>query len=174
MSEAEAEYKAALRLSPHFAPAAINLADLYRRLERDGDGEAVLRAALVTSPRDGGLHHALGLTLTRLKRTDDALPELARAAELEPGRARYAYVYAVALHSAGRGAQAIAVLKEALARHPADRDTLLALVSFNRDAGDFDAALAYAERLARLLPNDPAVAAMIQQLRDRAAPTKRN
>jgi hypothetical protein len=28
----------------------------------------VLRAALVASPQDAGLHYALGLTLTRLKR----------------------------------------------------------------------------------------------------------
>ena len=68
VSDAEAEYKAALRLSAQFAPAAINLADLYRGLKRDQDGENVLREALAASPRDAGLHHALGLTLTRLKR----------------------------------------------------------------------------------------------------------
>ena len=101
-AEAEAEYKAALRLSPQYAPAAINLADLYRQLGRDGEGESVLRTAIAASPRDAGLHHALGLTLVRLKRPDEALAELRRAAELEPDRARYAYVYAVALHSAGR------------------------------------------------------------------------
>ena len=101
-AEAEAEYKAALRLSPPYAPAAINLADLYRQMGRDADGENVLRAAIAASPRDGGLHHSLGLTLTRLKRSDEALAEFRRASELEPDRARYAYVYAVGLHSAGR------------------------------------------------------------------------
>src|SRR5207344_3389918 len=100
-AEAETEYKAALRLSPPYAPAAINLADLYRQMGRDGDGENVLRAAIAASPRDGGLHHALGLTLTRLKRPDEALAEYRRASELEPDRARYTYVYAVGLHSAG-------------------------------------------------------------------------
>jgi Flp pilus assembly protein TadD len=35
---AEAEYEAALRLAPQFAPAAVNLADLFRQLGRDGDG----------------------------------------------------------------------------------------------------------------------------------------
>jgi len=48
-----------LRLSPQYAIAAINLADLYRRLGRDGDGETVLRAALVTSSHDAGVRHAL-------------------------------------------------------------------------------------------------------------------
>ena len=86
-------------MSPPYAPAAINLADLYRSLGRDAEGEGVLRAALAASPRDAGLHHALGLTLTRLKRRDEALAALRRAAELAPEQPRYAYVYAVALHS---------------------------------------------------------------------------
>src|SRR5215831_4563750 len=163
--DAEAEYKAALRLSPHYTLAAINLADLYRQLGRDGEGETVLRAAIGTSPRDAGLHHALGLTLTRLKRRDEALSELHRASDLEPERARYAYVYAVALHSAGRGGEALTVLKESLARHQGDRHTLLALISFNRDGGDFAAAFEYAEQLARSAPADPNLASLIESLR---------
>jgi hypothetical protein len=46
----------------------------------------------------------LGLALTRLKWPHEAIGELRRAAELEPDRARYLYVYAVALNSSGRGA----------------------------------------------------------------------
>src|SRR5262249_31533861 len=41
-ADAESEYKSALRLSPQYTPAAINLADLYRQLGRDGDGASVL------------------------------------------------------------------------------------------------------------------------------------
>jgi tetratricopeptide (TPR) repeat protein len=165
--EAEVEYRAALRLSPQYAPAAINLADLYRSLARDAEGESVLRAAIAASPRDAGLHHALGLALTRLKRPDDALAELRQAAELDPERTRYAYVYGVALHSAGRAGEAMAVLRENLARHPADRDTLLALVSFHRDAGELAAALEYAQRLARIAPDDRDVAGLVQTLQGR-------
>jgi predicted CXXCH cytochrome family protein len=164
-AEAESEYKAAQQLSPQFTPAAVNLADLYRQLGRDGDGAVVLRAAIEVSPRDAGLHHALGLVLTRLKRSDEALAALRRAAELEPDRVRYAYVYAVALNSAGRGEEARSVLKQAVAKHPGDRDVLLALVAFSRDSGDFVAALGYAEQLARVAPEDRGVTNLIEELR---------
>ena len=164
-ADAEAEFKAALRLSPQFTPAAINLADLYRQLGRDGEGENVLRAAIVASPRDAGLHHALGLVLTRLKRADEAVDELRLAAEIEPERTRYAYVYAVALNSAGRRDEAMKVLKENLVRHPNDRDTLQALISFSRDMGNFAVALEYAEQLARIAPGDSSLATLIEDLR---------
>jgi predicted CXXCH cytochrome family protein len=163
--DAENEYKAALRLSPQYAPAAINLADLYRQLGRDGEGENVLSAAIGSSPQDAGLHHALGLTLTREKRADDALGQFRRATELEPDRSRYAYVYAVALHSSGHLDECIGVLKENLARHPSDRDTLLALVTINRDSGDIEAALDYAQRLSSVAPNEPALARLTDELR---------
>ena len=100
-ADAESEYRAALRLSPQYTPAAVNLADLYRQLGRDGDGESILRTAITSSRQDAGLHHALGLTLIRQKRPNDALTEFRTASELEPDRSRYAYVYAVALHSSG-------------------------------------------------------------------------
>lgn len=167
-AEAEAEYKAALRLSPQYTLAAINLADLYRQLGRDGDGESTLRAAIAASPQDAGLHHALGLTLSRMKRSDEALGEIGRAAELEPDRARYAYVYAVALHSAGRSDEAMTVLKKSLVAHPGDRDTLLALISFARDSGDFSGALAYANQLAQFNPDDPNLKALIEDLKQRS------
>jgi len=164
-ADAEAEYQAALRLSPRYAPAAINLADLYRQLGRDGEGESALRTAIASSPQDAGLHHALGLTLTRLKRYQESLGELREAAERDPDRARYAYVYAVGLHSAGHVDDAMAVLKASATRHPNDRDTLVALVSYSRNAGDFVSALEYAERLARVVPDDPSLSALIDNLR---------
>jgi tetratricopeptide (TPR) repeat protein len=167
IADAESEYKAGLRLSPQYAPTAINLADLYRRTGRDGDAANTLRKALTFSPRDGGLHHTLGLTLTRQKKPDEALSELRAAAELEPDRLRYSYVYAVALHSYGRIDDSKTVLKENLVRHPGDRDTLLALLAFNRDSGDIGAALEYGEQLKRVSPDDRELPSLIEDLRRR-------
>jgi Flp pilus assembly protein TadD len=156
-----------LRLSPQYAPAAINLADLYRQLHREGDAESVLKTAIGFSRRDAGLHHALGLTLIRQKRPDEALTEIRTATDLEPGRSRYAYVYAVALHSSGRVDEALKILKENLARHPDDHDTLSTLVTFSRDSGNIGAALEYADQLARLAPNDRQLNRLIDDLRER-------
>jgi Flp pilus assembly protein TadD len=164
-ADAEAEYRAAIRLSPQYAPAAINIADLYRQLGRDGEGESVLRTAIAASSGDAGLHYVLGLTLTRLKRHTEALGELHRATELDRDSARYGYVYGVALRSAGHAEEAMMVLRENLVRHPDDRNTLLALISYNRDAGDFKSALENAEHLAETSPGDRDVANLIEDLR---------
>ena len=91
------------------------------------------------------LHHALGLVLVRMKRTDQAVGEFERAAALEPGNARFAYVYAVALHSTGKAEAAIARLEKALLAHPNDRDILQALASFHEGRGETAAAKKYAE-----------------------------
>jgi Flp pilus assembly protein TadD len=169
-SEAEAEYQAALRLSPQFTGAAINLADLYRQTGREDASERVLRTAIITVPGDGGLHHALGLSLVRLKRLDEALVELRSAAELAPHNARYAYIYGVAMHSAGRRQEAIAYLKDSLIEHSENRDIIMAIVSFSREAGDTATALQYAEQAIKLAPDDPATKTLLDQLRRQTSP----
>jgi Flp pilus assembly protein TadD len=73
----------------------------------------------------------------------------------------------VALHSAGRLDESIEVLKKNLARHPNDRDTLSALVTFNRDSGNIGAALEYAEQLSRFAPNDRELNRLTDDLRAR-------
>ena len=97
-----------------------------------------------------------------------ALDELRLAADLDPDRARYVYVYAVALHSAGRGGEAMTILKKSLVQHPNDRDSLVAAINFSRDAGDFKTALEYAEQLAEVVPDDSSVAAVVDGLRRQA------
>jgi predicted CXXCH cytochrome family protein len=164
-AEAEAEYRAALRLDPSFSPAAINLSDLFRQLGRDSDGERVLRETLSASAKDASLHHALGLTLVRLKRNEAALDELRQATLLDPSQARYAYVYAVGLHSSGRRDDAIVVLRNGLQIHPNDRDMLSAALALSREKGDSASQLGYAERLARLMPGNHEIEDLIKQLK---------
>ena len=51
-----------------------------------------------------------------------------------------------------------------------DRDTLLALVTFNRDNGNIASALEYAERLAQLAPADRQVSELIDALKRQLKP----
>ena len=153
LSRAEDEIKAAIRLEPFFIPAYANLADLYRASSRDADGERILREGLKVAPKSAILHHALGLALVRMKRSDEALGELERATALEPGNARFAYVYAVALHSTGKADVAIAKLEKELVAHPNDRNILEALASFHQEHDRIESAKKYADRLRALDDN---------------------
>jgi tetratricopeptide (TPR) repeat protein len=164
LEKAEVAYHAALELEPTFTQAAVNLADLYRIQGRDADGEKMLRQALTVDPHSATAHHALGLSLIRQKRLPEAMTALAEAVRLDAGNPRYGYVYAVALNSVGQGEPAIQMLETVLAKHPNDRDTLMALAAFQRDADRFDAAREYARRLAQLEPDNPEVRALLRQV----------
>ena len=150
IDRAEAELRTALSIDPGFAPAAVNLADLYREANRDAEGEAVLTCALKRSPNDASLLHALGLFMVRQKKNTKALELLGAAAHSDPASARYAYVYAVALHEGGHNNDAINVLEDNLRNHPYDHDTLAGLAAWWNEAGDRSKALAYVQRLNQL------------------------
>jgi tetratricopeptide (TPR) repeat protein len=149
----ESELQAALRLDPSFTPARVNLADLYRALGRESDGEQVLRTGLKAFPDDASLHHALGLNLVRTQRMPAALRALQRAAELAPEVPRYAYVYAVALDSTGETVQALrSPARQSAASSSRRRDACRRWVDLFRKRGDESAARGYARQLAGLYP----------------------
>jgi tetratricopeptide (TPR) repeat protein len=164
---ARAEYETALRLGPWFVPAYVNLADLHRQAQRDDEAERVLRTGLARAGDSAELFHALGLTLVRQGRAPAAMAELARAAELAPESPRYAYVYGIALHSAGEVERARGVLDDAYRRHPGDRSLLTGLVALSRDAGDLEVALRYAVALVELIPEDPGARQLLAEIRSR-------
>ncbi len=161
---AEAAYRTALRLQPSFIPAYINFADLYRQQGREDRVAQTLREALQVDSENAATHHALGLSLVRQQRLGDSVPELAKATQLRPDMARYAYVYGVALHEMGQVPQALQVLREAHQRHPGDRDILVALAEYARQAGDRQAAIAWARKLVALSPGDGQARRLLESL----------
>jgi tetratricopeptide (TPR) repeat protein len=168
-TEAENQYRTALRLDQNFTPALVNLADLDRMRGLNQEGVDLLRKAVAIDPNNADIHHSLGLALVRQHNYADAIPELRHASELAPDNARYAYVYAIALNSAGAQGQAMELLETTHKRHPADRDTLLALVSIARESGDFATALLHARELVALYPSDMQLRLLILDLEKRQA-----
>ena len=162
--DAEAELKKAIAVDPNFLPAAVTLADLYRGMGRDAEGEPILKAAIARQPDAPSGHFAYGLWLVRAGRHEEALAELKLAAMSGGADPRIAYVYAIALSDMGKPGDAIQMLRASLQRHPNDAETLLALAGFEKDAGMIDEARRHAARLAELEPDAPAVQALLLQL----------
>jgi len=165
LERAEAFYRQAIALEPAFIPAYLNLADLYREMDREEEGKRLLLEALKTVPRSASAQHALGLLLVRAGQRRAALGHLAQAAELEPDRSRHAYVYGVALNSLGESAQATRVLEQALRSRPHDRDLLFALATIHRDRREFGKALVHSRRLLALYPDNAGYRRLEEQLR---------
>jgi len=170
LNEAEGEYRTALRLDPNFVPALVNLADLDRARGKDDEGAELLRKATAIEPDNADVRYALGLYLVRKHDYPEALDLLRRAHQLMPENARYAYVYAVALNSSGAAGEALALLEETHQQHPADRNVLMALVSINRDNGDYAAALRHARELLALDPGNAQLQGLGTELEKKARP----
>jgi len=164
LADAEREFQTALEMAPWFSPAYVNLADLYRLMERESEGEQVLRRGLESAADKADVHHALGLLLARAQRQSEALEHLEQAALLASDAPRYAYVYGVALNSAGRTAEALEVLRRAHEASPVDREILFGLATISRDSGAGVEALGYARKLAQLAPYDPGVQQLVAAL----------
>lgn len=150
LTAAEAAYQRAIRLQPSFLPPYINLADVYREQGRDGDGERVLRSALTRSPDSADVYQALGLLLVRQQQLTDAVAALAKAAALDAANPHYAYVYAIALDSAGQPVKALTVLAAAQRRFTGDREILTALAEIAARVGDQAAAARWSTALKQL------------------------
>ncbi len=165
--KSRAEYERAIALDAAFFPAAVALAEIARASGDEPGAEAQLRKALAKNPEAGALHHALGLSLIRQRRSAEALEELAEGVKRAPENARFAYVYGVALHDLGEPDKALTTLREALARFPNDGDILYALASYEIEANDEISAIARLEALTRLEPENEEARALLGSLQGR-------
>ena len=163
-ARAEKAYRQALESDPQYVPTLLNLADLYRVLERDAEARMVLGTAIASAPAQAAPHHALGLLETRAGNREVALRHLERAAALETRGIRYRYVYAIALYDTGDAPAALEVLRSLLSTAPGNPDVLLALVNYSRNAGRIEDARRYANELRKLFPDDPAIRHLYESL----------
>jgi tetratricopeptide (TPR) repeat protein len=110
---AEADLLLALRRNPAWVPGLVNLADLYRATKRDVMAGGLLRQALALSPQSSQVRVAMALWHVRQGNLAKGIETLAEdyAMRLDAGSA---YIYAVALNSAGQPEQAMTVVDDLL------------------------------------------------------------
>lgn len=167
LNDARTAFRSAIELDPSFVAASISLADLERTAGDEASAEKVLRESYALNPGSGAVAHALGLTLIRQQRLPEAMNFLSEAVSKTPEVARFSYVFAVALHDTGKVSEAMDVLKNALVRHPYDRDVLFALITYEVEAGAVTSALERAGLLSQLEPNNPEITQLLTSLRAR-------
>ena len=161
---AQSAYEKALQLSPNHLGALINLADLYRFMNKDADGGSLLRRAAERWPDSAAAHQALALWLVRQGKNRESVGEFAAAARLEPENLSLQYAYGIALNSTGATPKALAVLTSAVDQDPHHVDILFALATIHRDQGNWDVARGYTKRLLELVPNDPQYLGLAREL----------
>jgi len=164
IDSAIAAYQKVLAMDARFVAAYINLADIYRQQGKESEGEALLRQGLNLMPDAADLHHALGLLMVRNHEAGIALKEFETAVRQAPDNARYAFVYAVALQSAGKAMDALKVLQTAEQHWPYDLEILSMLINLQRESGQIDSALVYAKRVAEVMPNDEGIRQLLKEL----------
>lgn len=167
--EAVAALQQALRLDPLYVPAYLELAELRRGAGDERAAEALLREGLAQRPATAALHYALGLSLVRQQRRDEARSQLEQAQQLAPNEARYAFALALALQSQAPG-KALALVQRSLAQHPNDANLLWLAAAYSLARGEPAAAAAHAERLLQVDPGSRQARALLQQARARLAP----
>jgi Tfp pilus assembly protein PilF len=159
----EAAYLQALRIEPNLVPALLNLADYYRSIGEEAQGQPLLQKALTVAPESGAVNHIYGLYLVREKNYLAALEYLKTAVDAEDAEPRYAYVYAIALENSGQINQAVKALAAANDRWPNQYDLLLTQVIFMDRTGDTESIYRYISKLTAVAPNSAEVKRFLQK-----------
>jgi tetratricopeptide (TPR) repeat protein len=123
--EAEAAFREAIRLAPHYAEAVANLGALHARQRRYAEAVAELRRAVILSPELGdtrgnlafALDHA-AIDLAREGKPAEAAALFREATKLLPAEATFWRNLGQALIEDGKPAEAVPPLDRAVALRP--------------------------------------------------------
>jgi len=123
-AEAEAEYRAAIKIEPHRFQAHANLANLLATKGSRDEAFKEYQEALQLSPKAAATHMNFGMLLADMGRFDAAAREYAEAARLAPDDPRPIYQMGKASLRQGQGAEAVKHFRDALKIQPYDYQTL--------------------------------------------------
>ena len=118
LAEAEARFREAVRLQPHYAEAEFNLGNALARQGRASEAIPYLREAVRDDPRSPEAHAGLGTALLNMGSFQEAAVQLSEAVRLKPDFAVAHYNLARALELQGSAASASDHYQRALTLDP--------------------------------------------------------
>ncbi|QEH31560.1 Serine/threonine-protein kinase PknB [Aquisphaera giovannonii] len=155
LAEAEAEFRAAVRLRPDDAGGHIGLAMVLHEAGRSAETESELRTAIRLRPDDRPARFNLGLALIRQGRLADAEAELRAAVRLRPNDLLAHDTLGSTLQARGKLAEAEAEFRAAIGINPDDPLAHFNLGLVLQGLGRMAEAQAEALAAVRLQPDDP-------------------
>src|SRR5688572_7600595 len=144
LDEAAAAYRQALDGGLQ-VPALASYADVLSRMQRAGEGVALLERAIAAMPDDADLHHALGNLYQDEGRLEPAAAAQARALELRPDFGDAAFNLGVVEVDLGRWDRAVSALRRALEIDPDSEENYSQLATALQYQRDYAAAVQVAE-----------------------------
>jgi len=161
LSEAVAEFRQAVSLSPGLIPARLYLAYIYLDIGRPQRAKEELEAALEHSLGNPQLLALEGEAERQLKNPQRALELVDQSLKIDPSSAEARYYRGLALFDLGKRPEAIKELEQVIVSGQARPDAYLSLGMLYVDAGRFDDAV---KTLARGTAMDPSRADLHIQL----------
>ncbi len=155
LDEAEAHYRASVRIDPGFFLAHERLGELLVRFGKPDEAEVCFQAALRLRPDFADAHDNFGSLLAMQGKSDDAIDHIERALEIKPDYAEAHYNLANLLSLRRRGAEAVAHFEMAIRLKP---DFPTAHYNLANTLADLDRsveALAHYQEALRLRPDYP-------------------
>ncbi|MFT7678725.1 MAG: tetratricopeptide (TPR) repeat protein [Planctomycetota bacterium] len=162
-------YLRALYLDQDFLPAVFNLANLLSSTGRAPAAKELLAEALVRHPEEGELHYSMGLLLGQMQEMEACAEALVVAARRLPDRARVHYNLGLVYQQLERGLDAEAALSTATDLEPGNPDFVYALANLYLTQSRYGAAMAWAKKLAELVPEEPGPAQFMAEIERRQA-----
>ncbi len=165
INNAEKHYQDAIKAEPIFMAAYVNLADFYRIKKDEAQAQSILKQALAVNPESNPVNYAMGMSLVRQGEKQQALAYLNKAATVGEPSVNTIYAYALLLQDRGLRKQAIEQLLVVYSHTPGNPDTSYSLSQAYFAEKDFAKAYFYARKLAALVPGNPQIKAMVEQMR---------
>ncbi|WP_020530012.1 tetratricopeptide repeat protein [Flexithrix dorotheae] len=154
-SKAEQAYKKANELDYLFNPSRIHLANLYNSQGKNEDALALFQTVIQLEPEYGPAYYSTGLLLAEMKRLDEAVEYLGKAAKLVGNNPRIYYNWGLALQNLNRIPEAEVAFLEGLKVDPNLIDLDYALTILYLQQQQFAKAKPHAEKLLAANPNQP-------------------